>query len=320
MSEIENTHIATTAKSIILEATRDDITLETTKGDINIRSHEDLDLRSETNSVNLSAKHCINITSEEKSLNLKSHCGKIDVDAKKPIRIKSSHGCVTIKSDREDVNIESYDDVDIKAKEGCISIEAPKGAVNIVASNNVNVTPGENGNMFIEGHLHAVSVYQGKCESHGLLVPIGTLTPFAGHCQPAGWLMCDGSSYCKTRYCDLYRVIGTTFGGCGNTFNVPDLRGRLPLGASQGLCSISDKSVGNTGGSETHQLTVEEIPSHTHTYQNQIGGWESSAYSVSGAPQRPYYSSDTLSTSSTGGNAAHSIMQPYLALNFIIKY
>ena len=322
MSEIEDitTDIVTSGKSISMIATRNDLIFEAEKDNIKMTSRRDMELNSTINNVNVHAKHCVDILTDEKSVNIKSHCGKVNIDAKKSIKMKSSYGCVTVKSDREEVNIESYEDMEITSKTGDITVEASNGTVNIKALNNVNILPGLNGSVVIEGHLHATSLSQGMTGDNGLLVPTGTVVPYCGTTGTTGWFLCDGSSYSRITYNALFLVIGYTFGGSGEYFNVPDMRGRIPLGASYQIPNISDKSVGNTGGSETHTLTINEMPAHTHTFDRGFGGWENSTYYVSGASDRPNTGSDVETTSSTGGSAPHSIMQPYMVLNFIIKY
>ena len=91
-------------------------------------------------------------------------------------------------------------------------------------------------------------------------VPAGLIEPFAGSTVPTGFLLCDGTAVSRTTYATLYAVIGDTFGaGDGSsTFNLPDLSGRVPLGASM------SHALGTTGGSETVTLTVSELPSHMH--------------------------------------------------------
>lgn len=95
----------------------------------------------------------------------------------------------------------------------------------------------------------------------GIHVPLGTLMPFVGALSPSSsWKLADGSELSRTTYAALYAIIGTTYGeGNGvSTFNLPDLRGKMVLGASD------DHSRGDTGGAETVTLTTDEIPSHQH--------------------------------------------------------
>lgn len=91
---------------------------------------------------------------------------------------------------------------------------------------------------------------------------------------PTGWLLCNGAAVSRTTYAFLYNAIGTAYGaGDGTTtFNVPDLRGRLPLGAGTGTASGATawargaQPTTGAGGEQSHQLTAEEsgVPSHTH--------------------------------------------------------
>jgi microcystin-dependent protein len=99
------------------------------------------------------------------------------------------------------------------------------------------------------------------------LQPPGAILPYAGATAPSGFLLCDGSAVSRTEYAALFAVCGTTFGaGDGSTtFNVPDLRGRVPVGVdgSAGRLSAND-ALGNTAGAETHALSSAELAAHTH--------------------------------------------------------
>lgn len=94
---------------------------------------------------------------------------------------------------------------------------------------------------------------------------------YAAATSPSGWLNCDGSAVSRTTYADLFVVCSTTY-GVGNgttTFNLPDLRGRIPVGLDDmggtdaGRLSVAN-TLGGTGGTETHPLTSAEMPIHTH--------------------------------------------------------
>ena len=89
--------------------------------------------------------------------------------------------------------------------------------------------------------------------------PAGTVTAYAGTVAPDGWLLCNGASVSTTTYADLFSAISTTYGGSGGSFTLPDLRGRVPYGAT---------SVGTAAGSETVSLSTTQIgePGHTHTF------------------------------------------------------
>lgn len=93
--------------------------------------------------------------------------------------------------------------------------------------------------------------------------PAGVISAFAGISAkvPSGWLLCDGREVSRADYAKLFDVIGVAYGeGNGSTtFNIPDLRGRFPLGLS------TSYMLGQTGGETSHILTTNEMPSHTHT-------------------------------------------------------
>lgn len=90
--------------------------------------------------------------------------------------------------------------------------------------------------------------------------PIGSIIAYGGSTAPSGWLVCDGSAISRATYADLFSVLGVTF-GAGNgttTFNIPDLRGRFPLGKAT---SGTGSTLGGTGGLIDHTHTG---PSHQH--------------------------------------------------------
>jgi microcystin-dependent protein len=97
-------------------------------------------------------------------------------------------------------------------------------------------------------------------------IPSGSLFMFAGAEPPEGYLLCDGSPISRVNYSSLFDAIGTTYGsGDGSTtFNLPDFRGRGPLGAGTGA-GLTPRTLGGSGGAETVTLDTTMIPSHTHT-------------------------------------------------------
>ncbi len=150
----------------------------------------------------------------------------------------------------------------------------------------------------------------------------GKIVPSAGSNAPNGWLLCDGSAVSRTTYADLFDMIGTTFGaGDGSTtFNVPDLRGRFPLGldnmggsSANRVTDTQADVLGGSGGEETHTLTEAEMPAHTHTYTETGGFNKTTGWGTDGL------GTQASTTGSTGGGSAHNNMPPFLAVNYLIK-
>ncbi len=159
------------------------------------------------------------------------------------------------------------------------------------------------------------------------VIPPGSIFPYAASTAPAGFLLCYGQAISRTDYANLFGTIGTTYGkGDGSTtFNVPDLRGRTLIGiddmggTSANIVTDHNADIlSGTGGEEQHILINNEMPSHTHTYLlggsniNVIGG--STTDQGDGNRGTP-----TLNTGSAGGGSSHNNMQPWIALNYIIK-
>src|SRR5580698_8965242 len=94
---------------------------------------------------------------------------------------------------------------------------------------------------------------------------VGEIRMFGGNFAPFGWLFCDGSLVSIADYDVLYNLIGTTYGGNGQTtFGLPNLSSRIPIhaGQSQGTQLYQ---LGQTGGVETVTLNTNQIPAHAHT-------------------------------------------------------
>lgn len=164
---------------------------------------------------------------------------------------------------------------------------------------------------------------------------VGEIRMFAGNYAPDGWHLCDGSKLPVSQYQSLFALLGTTYGGDGQTtFGIPDLRGRLPIGQGQGS-GLTNRVIGQIDGSETVAITnVSQIPAHTHTVnasntagsqpnpQNGVWAGLSAAkqYIASSEIKSPSITKPMNSAAignSTGG-AAHDNMMPYFPLNFII--
>src|SRR5213075_2943762 len=94
---------------------------------------------------------------------------------------------------------------------------------------------------------------------------VGEIRMFAGNFAPAGWMFCEGQLLPISEYETLFNLIGTTYGGDGqSTFALPDVRGRVPIHMGGGG-GLSNYQLAETGGTEEVTLTVNQIPLHTHS-------------------------------------------------------
>jgi microcystin-dependent protein len=152
---------------------------------------------------------------------------------------------------------------------------------------------------------------------------VGEIRMFAGNFAPADWMFCGGQLLPISEYESLFSLIGTTYGGDGqSTFGLPDLRGRLPLHQGNGFV------IGEAGGAEAITLTVPQIPQHTHAFlaSTSIGTTpnpEGRALASSGAVQlfRESAANQAMShpaVAPAGGSQPHMNFQPYLSVSFII--
>ncbi len=114
---------------------------------------------------------------------------------------------------------------------------------------------------------------------------VGEIKPFAGSYVPAGWIECDGRQLQIQQYQLLFAIISTQFGGNiqQGYFNVPDLRGRVTVGAGQGT-GLSPWPVNGKAGAESVTLTSSQIPSHHHTISTNFGPYATNAASFTNTP------------------------------------
>lgn len=157
---------------------------------------------------------------------------------------------------------------------------------------------------------------------------------FAGNFAPTGWALCDGQLLPISQNTALFSLLGTTYGGDGRTtFALPNLQGSAPIGFGQGP-GLSDRILGESGGSQAVTLLTSAIPVHTHTAQafNTSKADQTSpaghvwSKAQAGRQPLPMYSSDPGTSPSmhaqalavAGSSVPHNNMMPYLTLTFII--
>lgn len=153
---------------------------------------------------------------------------------------------------------------------------------------------------------------------------VGEIRIFAGNFAPAGWKFCDGQLLPISENETLFQLIGTTYGGDGqSTFALPDLRGRLPLHQGNG------RILAETAGTEEVTLTLNQIPNHTHSllastaFAGDSNPFQrltatstgASIYGGTGAP----VPLNAQALQPTGGSQPHSNLMPFLCVNFIIS-
>jgi microcystin-dependent protein len=165
----------------------------------------------------------------------------------------------------------------------------------------------------------------------GPAMPVGSITDYGGSAAPTGWLICDGSSKSRTTFAALFGVIGTTYGAPDSSnFYLPDFRGRTSIGVGQGT-SLTNRLLAAVGGEESHILTVAELASHGHSANNPnhthplpsmglgncagggFGCWYNQPSTNTGG------AGAGVTINNSGSDGAHNTMQPFLAVNKIIK-
>lgn len=154
---------------------------------------------------------------------------------------------------------------------------------------------------------------------------IGEIRMFGGNFAPLGWEFCHGQLLPIVENEALFALIGTTYGGNGETtFALPDLRGRIPIHQGNGYI------LAETGGAETVTLTASQIPAHSHSAQLIAVGVPAERRNPKGAkfaqPREPAYATpgtvvplDAITSGAAGGSQPHENMQPFLCVSFIIS-
>jgi microcystin-dependent protein len=159
---------------------------------------------------------------------------------------------------------------------------------------------------------------------------VGEIRMFGGNFAPAGWMFCQGQLLPISEYETLFNLIGTTYGGDGqSTFALPDLQSRIPLHVGSGFVQ------GQTGGAESVTLTTPQIPSHPHVVQANSnpgtsnnpsgnvlaneGGTGNTQVSLYNNAATTFQAISPSTIGNTGGSQPHDNMVPFLCVNFILS-
>lgn len=157
---------------------------------------------------------------------------------------------------------------------------------------------------------------------------VGEIRMFAGNFAPRGWAFCDGQLLAVSQNDALFSLLGTIYGGDGRTtFGLPDLRDRIPIHAGTGP-GLSPRRLGAKSGAEKETLTVNQLPSHTHTMKGSTGlaqvstpqgrvlGRTTGVDLYIGDP--PSVNMASAAITGVGGSRSHTNLMPFLCVNFII--
>jgi microcystin-dependent protein len=146
-------------------------------------------------------------------------------------------------------------------------------------------------------------------------VPAGAVQIHASATAPTGYLLCQGQSVSRTAYPELFAAIGISYGSENvTTFRIPNLIGRVIVGTDPGQTEFN--TMGKTGGAKTHTLNTNEIPNHTHTFKN---GGNTFNWGANMGPGTTIQGSHNSTESSGGAGGGHNNLQPYAAMQYIIK-
>jgi microcystin-dependent protein len=158
---------------------------------------------------------------------------------------------------------------------------------------------------------------------------VGEIRMFGGSFAPAGWAFCDGQTMAISENDTLFNLIGTTYGGDGqSTFNLPDLRGRVPIHMGTGKNGTTYQ-LAEKAGEESVTVTVNQMPAHTHGLlastnlandANPLNNILSEATAAD--PYATFPATVAMapqSITSAGGSQPHENLQPYACINFIIS-
>lgn len=223
----------------------------------------------------------------------------------------------------------------LQGAQGSQGSQGPQGAQGAQGSTGPTGPTGASGAQGATG-------FTGSTGSTGETTPTGAITAYGGATAPSGWLLCDGTAYSRTTYADLFAVIGTAYGvGDGSTtFNVPNLKGRIPVGFNSSETEFDVR--GETGGAKTQTLSIANLPSHNHgtsggaSITTGSGGAHNHGFSQAvntttggggtrlvGLGTEVYTTAGdhthSVTLTAQGSGTAHNNLQPYLVVNYIIR-
>jgi microcystin-dependent protein len=169
---------------------------------------------------------------------------------------------------------------------------------------------------------------------------IGEIIMFGGNFAPRSYAFCDGSLLSISQFSALFSILGTTYGGDGETtFGLPDLRGRIPVHAGSGP-GLTQRRPGQNGGAENTTLTINELPSHSHAEVPGAPELKGTVFETAPNTSNPtdaslasvmtYHTTDALdaemqagavehpASAASGGGQADNNMAPFQTINFVI--
>lgn len=157
---------------------------------------------------------------------------------------------------------------------------------------------------------------------------VGEIRMFAGNFPPVGWLFCDGQLLPISENETLFQLIGTTYGGDGeSTFALPNLQSRVPIHQGTGPAGTT-YVLGEMAGVEEVTLTIQQIPNHTHpmtgssalaSQRQPVGASPAQTTGQVYASRFTAVAASPQAISPVGGSQPHTNLQPYLCINFIIS-